>query len=137
MLHHVEIYVSDLPRTVAFWTPLLERLGYAPDPWPGGMTYRHVAADGAPTEGAYLCFLPAEPEHAAAGYHRKRVGLNHLAFHGRSREHVDELRAWLRAEGRTLLYDDRYPFAGGPDYYAVFFEDPDRIKVEVAAPPAD
>lgn len=138
MLHHVEIYVSDLARTVAFWTPLLERLGYVAEPWPGGITYRPMVAEGGHRgrpQGAYLCFLPAEPEHVVAGYHRKRVGLNHLAFHGQSRQHVDELRGWLHAEGWTLLYDDRYPFAGGPDYYAVFFEDPDRIKVEVAAPP--
>lgn len=24
-------------------------------------------------------------------------------------------------------------YAGGPDYYALFFEDPDRIKVELVA----
>jgi hypothetical protein len=28
----------------------------------------------------------------------------------------------------------RSPFAGGASHYAVFFEDPDRIKVEVVAP---
>ena len=31
----------------------------------------------------------------------------------------------------TVLYKHRHPFAGGDDYYAVFFEDPDRMKVEV------
>lgn len=30
-------------------------------------------------------------------------------------------------------YEDRHPYAGGPDYYAVFFEDPDRMKVEIVA----
>jgi hypothetical protein len=30
-----------------------------------------------------------------------------------------------------LLNDDRFPFATGPGYYAVFCEDPDRIEVEV------
>ena len=33
-----------------------------------------------------------------------------------------------------MLYDDPYPFAtGGNDYYALFLEDPDRIKVEFVA----
>ncbi|MEO6694325.1 MAG: hypothetical protein ABIO41_03890 [Ignavibacteria bacterium] len=34
------------------------------------------------------------------------------------------------------LYQTRENFVSyaGKDYYAVFFEDPDRIKVEVAAP---
>jgi catechol 2,3-dioxygenase-like lactoylglutathione lyase family enzyme len=64
------------------------------------------------------------------------VGLNHLAFRGTSREQVDQIVSWLRSSGHTLLYEDRHPFAGGPDYYAVFCEDPDRIKLEVVAPPA-
>ena len=30
------------------------------------------------------------------------------------------------------FYSDRFPYAGGDDNYTLFFEDPDRIKVEVA-----
>ena len=127
MLHHVEIYVSDLDRAVAFWTPFMALLGYTDDRWSGGMNYE---MDGQ----AYFCFLPAPAQHLAAGYHRQRVGLNHLAFRGRSRAHVDEIAAWARASGHRTLYDDRYPYAGGPGYYAVYCEDPDRIKVEVVAP---
>ena len=67
-------------------------------------------------------------------YHRCRVGLNHLAFHALSRQHVDDVTRKLEAKGVTILYTDRHPFAGGEDYYAVFFEDPDRIKVELVAP---
>lgn len=127
MLHHIEIYVSDLKRSVAFWTPFMAHLGYEADPWPGGMNY--VKGDE-----TYLCFLPAPPEHLAAGYHRKRVGLNHLAFAGESRAHVDAIAAWARDNGFTELYESKYPYATGPDYYAFFCEDPDRIKVEVVAP---
>ncbi len=127
MVHHIEIYVSDLERSISFWTPFLAHLGYEPDRWPGGMNY-------VKGEEAYLCFLPAPSEHVSAGYHRKRVGLNHLAFTGRSREHVDEIAAWVRENGYTLLYEDRHPYAGGRSYYTLFCEDPDRIKVEVVAP---
>lgn len=127
MLHHIEIYVSDLERSVAFWTPFLGQLGYTEDRWPGGMNY--VRGDE-----AYLCLLPAPAEHLDAGYHRKRVGLNHLAFTARSRAQVDALQAWAKAAGHAVLYEDRYPFAGGPGYYAMYCEDPDRIKVEVVAP---
>ncbi|QDV05139.1 Glyoxalase/Bleomycin resistance protein/Dioxygenase superfamily protein [Planctomycetes bacterium Poly30] len=127
MLHHVEIYVADLERTLSFWTHFMERLGYEPDRWSGGMNYRRG-------DDPYLSFLAAPAEHLDPGYHRKRVGLNHLAFRGRSREHVDELAAWIKEAGHTMLYENRYPFATGPDYYALFCEDPDRIKVEVVAP---
>jgi hypothetical protein len=51
-----------------------------------------------------------------------------------SRAHVDEVRAWVREAGFALLYDERFPFATAPGYYAVFCEDPDRIKLEVVAP---
>jgi catechol 2,3-dioxygenase-like lactoylglutathione lyase family enzyme len=127
MIHHVEIYVTDLERSIAFWTPFMAHLGYEADRWSGGMNYVREG-------GAYFCFLPAPKEHLGAGYHRQRVGLNHLAFHGRSRAHVDEITEWVRNAGHTVLYEDRHPFAGGPNYYALFCEDPDRIKVEVAAP---
>jgi catechol 2,3-dioxygenase-like lactoylglutathione lyase family enzyme len=126
MLHHIEIYVSDLERSIAFWTPFLHLLGYEPDRWDGGMNY--VQGE------TYLCFLQAPATHMAAGYHRKRVGLNHLAFHGKSRTHVDEIAAWVKQAGHTVLYEDQYPYASGPGYYALYAEDPDRIKVEVVAP---
>ena len=126
MLHHVEIYVSDLERSVAFWTPFMMMLGYKEDRWSGGMNY---VMDGQ----AYFCFLQAPTAHISAGYHRKRVGLNHLAFRGRSRVHVDEIAAWVKASGYTSLYESKYPYAGGSNYYAMYCEDPDRIKVEVVA----
>lgn len=127
-LHHVELYVGDLERSVAFWTPFMALLGYEAERWSGGMNYVRGPED------TYFCLLAAEPEHGAVGYHRKRVGLNHLAFRADSRARVDEIADWVRANGHVLLYADRHPFAGGPDYYALFCEDPDRIKLEVVAP---
>lgn len=56
---------------------------------------------------------------------------NHLSFHGGSRENIDQLRQDLLARGVKLLYDDRYPFAGGENHYALYCEDPDGIKIEV------
>jgi len=128
MLDHIELYVSDLERSVSFWTPLMELLGYEADRWSGGMNY--VGAEGQP----YLCLLQVSSAHLEAGYHRQRVGLNHLAFRAESREHVDRVRAWAKQAGAVLLYDERFPFATSPGYYAVFIEDPDRLKLEVVAP---
>ena len=127
MLHHVEIYVSNLEKSIAFWTPFMRFLGYEEDRWSGGMNYVKEGQ-------AYFCFLPAPIEHLSAGYHRKRIGLNHLAFQGKSRAHVDEISEWIKTAGYTTLYESKYPYAGGTNYYALYCEDPDRIKVEVAAP---
>jgi catechol 2,3-dioxygenase-like lactoylglutathione lyase family enzyme len=128
MLHHVELYVSDLERSCAFWTPFMGLLGYAAERWSGGMNYVRGEDE------TYFCLLPAPTEHASAGYHRKRVGLNHLAFRATSRAQVDQIAQWVKENGYSLLYEDRHPFAGGPGTYAVFCEDPDRLKLEVVAP---
>lgn len=128
MLHHVELYVGDLERSVAFWTPFMAFLRYEPERWSGGMNYVRGEHE------TYYCLLPADPGHLAAGYHRRRIGLNHLAFRGTSRAQVDAIARWLQDSGHTLLYANRHPYAGGPGYYAVFCEDPDRFKLEVVAP---
>ena len=83
----------------------------------------------------YICFVQAATEHIEAGYHRKRVGLNHLAFHAKSRAHVDQVAQWAKSAGFACLYEEQYPYASGPGYYAFYCEDPDRIKVELVAPP--
>ena len=126
-LHHVEIYVSDLQRSVDFWDWLLARLGYAEfQRWDQGRSWKHGEH--------YLVLVQTEERFQEPTYHRCRVGLNHLAFHAKDRADVDALTAELAERGVPALYPDRHPYAGGKDYYAVFFEDPDRIKVEVVAP---
>lgn len=59
------------------------------------------------------------------------INFNHLAFYGGSRKQVDQLRKDLITRSVNLLYEDRYPYAGGENHYALYFEDPDGIKIEV------
>jgi catechol 2,3-dioxygenase-like lactoylglutathione lyase family enzyme len=123
-LHHVEIYCSDLKKSADFWGWFLSELGYQVfQKWSAGVSF--ILAD------TYLVFVQADPRHLATPFHRCRPGLNHLAFHAASRCQVDEMTRKLRERGVVILYTDRHPHAGGPDSYAVFFEDPERIKVEL------
>jgi len=128
MLHHVELYVSDLARTQNFWSEILSIIGYSvTDQWDDGFTL----SDG---KDAYLTFVQVNARHAHRPYHRCGVGLNHLAFKVDDRETVDRLRKHCQEKAFTCLYDDQYPFANGSDdYYALFVEDPERIKVEFVA----
>lgn len=129
-LHHVEIYVSDLERSREFWAWFLELMDYEMyQEWDAGFSMR--------LDATYIVFVQTEEQHKAPEYHRCRTGLNHLAFWGSSQDHIHHLHEKLVSRGVPLLYEDRYPYAGGPDYFAIFFEDPDRIKVEVVAPPLD
>jgi catechol 2,3-dioxygenase-like lactoylglutathione lyase family enzyme len=126
-LHHVELYVSDLARSRQFWVWLLRRFGYEEyQKWDAGISYKLGAT--------YIVFVQTEARFKDVAYHRCRTGLNHLAFHAESRAQVDELTAELRQREVPILYEDRHPFAGGNGHYAVYFEDPDRIKIEVVAP---
>lgn len=124
MLHHIELYVKDLNKSIAFWGWLLEELGYKEyQKWPQGISYIF--------EKSYIVFVQVEDKYLEVPYHRCRAGLNHLAFYGGTNAFVDEMTVKLRMRGVTILYEDKHPYAGGPDYYAVFFEDPDRMKVEI------
>lgn len=46
---------------------------------------------------------------------------------------MDELRIKLLEMEAPELYTPNYPFAGGKNHYAAFFEDPDRLKIELVA----
>ncbi len=127
LIHHIEIYVSDLQRSAAFWGWFLGELGYRlHQQWNEGASWK--------LGHAYLVLVQAKKAYMDVPYHRKRVGLNHLAFHASSRRQVDEMTVKLRERNVRILYEDRHPHAGGDGTYALFFEDPDRIKVELVAP---
>jgi catechol 2,3-dioxygenase-like lactoylglutathione lyase family enzyme len=119
--------VSDLEKTKLFWTWLLfDKLNYEIyQKWPSGISYKLGET--------YIVFVQTETEFIENTYHRKNTGLNHLAFHCDTRAFVDELTQELEEKNISILYKNKHPFAGGENYYAVFFEDPDRIKVEVVA----
>lgn len=122
-LHHVELRVADLDAAVRSWGWLLDALGWAPfQAWPDGRSWRlddtYLVVERAPLPGAH---------------DRRRPGLSHLALHGGST--ADVARIWTGAPGQgwRRLYEDRHPFAGGPDHHAAFLEDAERVKVEVVA----
>lgn len=125
-LHHIEIYVSDLKKSLEFWDWLLLELGYKQfQDWRLGRSYK--------LRDTYLVFVQTEEKYLDIEYHRKRTGLNHLAFFGDSKEFIDHLLIKLKEKKVKILYEEKYPFAD--NYYALYFEDPDRIKVEVIAYP--
>lgn len=127
LIHHIEIYVSNLKESIDFWGWLLEELGYAVfQTWELGQSWKLGES--------YIVFVQAEERFLDVPYHRCRVGLNHLALHAESRKQVDRMTNELKQRGVNILYSDKHPFAGGEGYYAVYFEDPDRIKVELVAP---
>lgn len=119
--------VSNLERSKLFWKFLLEdNLGYSKfQEWGNGISWKHVYT--------YIVFVQTEGRFLYRPFHRKTTGINHLAFAVKTPEDVDTIASKLRERGHQILYQETHPYAGGERHYALFTEDPDRIKVEVVA----
>ena len=68
------------------------------------------------------------------GIDRYGLGLHHLALEAVSRAVVDERNDWLVGAGAEIETPPQ-EYAYSPGYYAVFFYDPDGIKLEIVHVP--
>ena len=120
-IDHLVISVGDFEKSKSFYAPLMAFLGFGVEAeyegsmmgWANGKTLFWIAA--------------ADAEGKKHTYRKGDVGFHHYAFRLRSRADVDALQAFLEEQGAPIVdpageyYDD---------YYAVFFLDPDGIKLE-------
>jgi catechol 2,3-dioxygenase-like lactoylglutathione lyase family enzyme len=126
-IHHLFISVKDFARSRAFYASLLPRLGY-------GACWEYPEAErpsvGWLGPGGSFWIKEADPRYAADSFSKDRVGLREIAFSAADRAQVDALAGDVPGWGGTLLDAPReYPeYVQG--YYAVFFADPDGIKLE-------
>ena len=128
-VHHVFLTVNDLARSRAFYAALMPRLGY-----PAMNDFGSVL--GWSSAGGSFWLKQADPKYAGATFSKDRVGLAEIAFRAESREQVDALTRDVRAWGGTILDEPRVYPEYVPGYYAVFFADPDGIKLELVHIPA-
>lgn len=131
-IDHLDLVVSDHDRSLAFYRGLLRPLGYTREGHITGergepVTYLNRARqDGGGSIGLRERRSDAHP----VPYDRYGVGVHHVAFAAPSRAVVDERAAWLREQDAAIESGPaEYHYA--PGYYAVFFYDPDAIKLEV------
>jgi glyoxylase I family protein len=130
-VHHVDLVVSSIERSLPFYRDLLGPLGW------------HGIGEVEGERGETIWYLSGretsiglrEATSDAGPYDRYAVGLHHLAIEVASRGAVDERAAWLRAAGAELESEPQ-EYAYLPGYYAVFFYDPDGIKLEIVHVPA-
>src|SRR4029077_9981679 len=119
-VHHLIVNVTDLTRARDFYGWLMPQLGY-----PGVQHWER----GSGWFGDGGSFWVKE----AAGretFSKDRVGLCEIAFRAGSRADVDALAGELAERGARILDSPReYDYT--PGYYAVFFTDPDGIKLEL------
>jgi catechol 2,3-dioxygenase-like lactoylglutathione lyase family enzyme len=124
-VYHVQLNVSR--PSIAFYKGLLRHLGYT-------LICEQDDMFGATNGTTDLWIMQIDARYAARGFHRKAAGVNHVAFRVESRAAVDRfIREFLDVRAIPTLYGGarEYP-EYQPGYYAVFFEDPDRLKLELA-----
>jgi catechol 2,3-dioxygenase-like lactoylglutathione lyase family enzyme len=130
-VHHVDLVVSSIERSLPFYRDLLGPLGW------------HGISEVEGERGETIWYLLGhetqiglrEEQSQDGEYDRYRVGLHHLAFEAYSRAVVDERADWLRAAG-AMLESEPQEYTYSPGYYAVFFYDPDGMKLEILHVPA-
>lgn len=125
---HIYIYVSSLKKSAQFYQKFLSNIGYSQTfsaDWGVEFSNKETA----------IWLEQTPPDGLKAGkFSRRQTGLNHLAFKLSSSRAVDQFVAeFITPNGIPTLYNSPKAFPEyTKDYYAVFFEDPDKLKLEVA-----
>ena len=130
-VHHVDLVVSSIERSLPFYRELLGPLGW------------HGISEVEGERGETIWYLLGhetaiglrEAQSPASTYDRYVPGLHHLAFEAPSRRAVDERADWLLTAGAELESEPQ-EYTYSPGYYAVFFFDPDGMKLEIVHVPA-
>jgi glyoxylase I family protein len=126
-IHHVDLAVTDVEVSLAFYLALLGPLGWAEEArYPSYRGTEEVVYLADPESRTMLGLRPAD-----GGAHRYYgVGIEHLAFEVDSRAEVDAAYERSLSRGDTIHFppeEDR----DVESYYAVFVFDPDGIRIEV------
>jgi catechol 2,3-dioxygenase-like lactoylglutathione lyase family enzyme len=130
--HHLDLSVSDVAAAQPLYAVFLEHCGFtlksAGEDWAGfGLGDKRYPC---------ITLLQSSGANAKRGHDRYSPGLHHLALRAKSRADVDALYAKLVKLGADILDAPAdYPDYGA-GYYALFFADPDGMKLEyVFTPP--
>ena len=128
-IHHLDLVVSSVERSLPFYRELLEPLGYdrlGEVVGERGEPIYYVAGGGVA--------VGIREARVRGEYDRYRVGVHHVAFEVASRDVVDERHRSVADQPVTIESPPQeYEYA--PGYYAFFFYDPDGIKLEIVHVP--
>ena len=121
-IDHLVLSVGDFARSKDFYAKLLGFLGFK---------LKHEYADMAGWSNGKTLFwiAAADAQGRKRKYRKGDIGFHHYAFEVASRNDVDALGAFLESEGLPVA-DPPDSYNGDDQYYAVFFHDPDGMRLE-------
>ncbi|MHA1992074.1 MAG: VOC family protein [Candidatus Hodarchaeales archaeon] len=126
-LYHIQINASDYKKSTNFYKELLGYFEYK-------VIYEDEYALGISDGSIDFWIMSTESKYRSKPFHRKTPGINHIAFKVTSKEEIDIFtEEFLKPKKIVPLYETPHHFPEyTKQYYAVYFEDPDKIKLEVA-----
>jgi catechol 2,3-dioxygenase-like lactoylglutathione lyase family enzyme len=131
LVDHIDLVVSSLERSLPFYKELLSAWGKVYDHTIEGERGEEVHYIGLADGGVAIGLRESQAE---GDFDRYGLGVHHVCFSATSREQVDERAGWLREQAEIESGPEEYDYVEG--YYAVFFYDPDGLKLEIAYIPA-
>ncbi len=134
-IHHLDLTLNDPEASRPLYELFLTHMGYREvDRKADGGTEWNLTADGFMSVG----IVKARGPNARRTPDRYSPGLHHAAWASPTREDVDALFEKLQKFGATILDPPAdYPeYNQGKGYYAVFFADPDGLKLEYVWTPS-
>jgi glyoxylase I family protein len=134
-ISYIALTVSDLDRSTAFYNKVFEFIGFkrveVPESIQQAMKTRLKAWVG---PGYSISIRPSKAESAYKLHDRNAPGFNHMAFTAEDRSDVEKMYELLKQMGATILdAPAEYPYS--PGYFALYFTDPDGLKLEFAHAP--
>ena len=125
-LYHLQINVSNSKIAIPFYKELFKYFEYDII----DESSEHIGVSNKTTD---FWIIQTEKKHKSVSFHRKTTGINHLAFKVNSKKEVDKFnKEFLNKNKIKTLYNTPKEFPEyNKDYYAVFFEGPDRLKLEI------
>lgn len=133
-MHHAQITVVDVERSEVFYDVLMAALGYdITNKYKGYLDFADMHVVEYMDEGFDFGICSPKKELAGETVDSRRPGsLQHMAFHADSKEAVDAVYEKIKDTGVHILHGEpRIYDKLGPNYYALFFEDPDGVRLEV------
>ena len=121
-IDHLLICVSDFARSRAFYKNVLGFLGFK-------LKYDLGSYAGWSNGKTLFWITEADAEGKRHAHRIGNVGFHHYAFELADRKAVDALGAFLVEHGLTVA-DPPGSYNGDDQYYAVFFTDPDGMRLE-------
>jgi catechol 2,3-dioxygenase-like lactoylglutathione lyase family enzyme len=120
-IDHLVLSVGNFARSKVFYGKLLGFLGFR-------LKYDYPDMTGWSNGKTLFWIAEADAKGKKHKYRKGDIGFHHYALELSSRSDVDKLGAFLVQEGMTVLDPPGEYY--GQSYYAVYFADPDGMKLE-------